>query len=494
MTTAAQPLPFAPDRKAWSWFERSDLGVHGACDVAYRVPAGVGEGPELPPRLARALPLLLHELSGLRLDRLPAVDATERPGDLGALGSLGRVLPRLGTYRFVESSRERELVFAAGRPSSLHVLARVLGTPYRFRLEDLSHFATHGELVLEALEQYGLGDCLDPEAVIYCPALDSPFPFKFFPVGTAGPNRPTYQALLHRILRQTESDETFRARNFRELVRGFQKFGPASATPQFQEVELRLWRVLSYLAARLRVKAGRLGDAKDPSQVRQFLGELRHVHAALDDLGHLASRIAAYYRARFDLELANLHERVLPELDAIARRIDCDPTDFDRSVDAVAGLVSQFRRLGSISPLEALEEKDREIVAAYGDVPVPPATTGWARTYTAAIFTGAARFDTRRWGAAVEAGGELSEADLELDLDFGGDDQGEAPELVESDLTESGVDWRAPPEGLGDSGEDWRPSPGDSNDDWGAFSGETDVDLDSILGPDDGQGPDEGAG
>src|SRR5690606_3884021 len=217
-----------------------------------------------------------------------------------------------------------------------------------------------------------------------CPALDSPFPFKFVLAGQGGPNRATYLRLLSKILRQTESDETFRARQFRELSRGFQKFGPAAAMPQFQEVELRLWRLLSYLAARLRVKAGRLTDTKDPAQAGQFLRELRDVHRALDDLEHLPSRLAALFRSRFDLELERLYEMALPELDAIARRIDCDLTDRERSIDAVASLVAEFRRLGSASPLECLEEKDREIKLAYGDVEPEPLETGWARTYDAA--------------------------------------------------------------------------------------------------------------
>ena len=41
----------------------------------------------------------------------------------------------------------------------------------------------------------------------------------------------TYINLLLRLLKHTETDEVFRARQFRELARGFQKFGPAAATP-----------------------------------------------------------------------------------------------------------------------------------------------------------------------------------------------------------------------------------------------------------------------
>ncbi|MBX3470187.1 MAG: hypothetical protein KF878_25215 [Planctomycetes bacterium] len=490
---AVQTLPFAPDRTAWSWLERSELGVHGAADVAHRVPALEGEdGVELPERLRRALPLLLHEQPGLAEAGVEAA-------------ALRRVLPRLRTFRYVEAERAREFVFAAGRPSSLHVLGRVLGTSYRFRLEDLSHFATHGELVVEALDRLGVGDALDPEAILYCPAIDSPYPFKFFVVGQGGPNRATYLRLLSRILRQTEPDETFRARQFRELARGFQKFGPAAATPKFQEVELRLWRLLSYLAARLRVKAGRLTDTKDPDQARQFLAELRDVHGALDDLEHLPSRLAALFRSRFDLELDRLADHVFPELDQVARRLDCDLADRDRSIDAIAAQVAEFRRLGGASPLETLEEKDREIMLAYGDVEPEPLERGWARTYTDAIHTGAARFDERRFGAergALALGD--GEEDLDLELDFlarpaapahppAADDEPTEPdppaEEAAVDDEEAAEEHEASSAGLelSDSADDWRVQPGAE---WsiGAM-GETDIDLDAILGSDDGSVP-----
>jgi hypothetical protein len=520
---AAQPLPFAPDRAAWSWLERSDLGEHGTADVLHRVKTAPEEdGAELPPRLKLALPLLLHDHATLQIEDLPAQGQGLVPTQ-----TIARVMPRLLNFRYVESEHAREFVFGVGRPSSLHVLARVLGTTYKFRLEDLSHFATHGELVVEALDRLGIDNVLDPEAILYCPALDSPFPFKFFVVGQGGPNRATYLRVLSKILRQTESDETFRARQFREVARGFQKFGPAAATPQFQEVELRLWRLLSYLAARLRVKAGRLTDTKDPGQARQFLGELRDVHGALDDLEHLPSRLAAQYRSNFGKEFSKLHEDAIPELEKIAKRIDCDLTERDRSIEAVAGLVSQFRKLGNASPLESLEEKDREIKLAYGDAQVEPLEAGWARTYTDAIHTGAERFDTRRFGAdkVLDLLGD-GEENLDLDLDFlagpkkkpveaapaaaeepVAEEQAE-PEaaaeeeaLVASDYGAEGehedadsghVSFGTPhlagdeegAEELSDSASDWRVQPGAE---W-STSG-MDIDLDAVLGSDDGTVP-----
>ena len=86
------------------------------------------------------------------------------------------------------------------------------------------HFATHGEFLLTVLHVVGLPKALDPAGIIYCPPLDSPYPFKFAVVGDSGKdNRLTYVRLLKQLLRQTESDEVFRERNFRELIRGVRK-------------------------------------------------------------------------------------------------------------------------------------------------------------------------------------------------------------------------------------------------------------------------------
>lgn len=439
MPETIHALPHADQRDAWSYLERDHLGPHGASDLIYRVPARAGEGPQLPPHLGEALPLLLHEFdespAGRVLDKLAR--ETRDPYAPTGKTTLTRILPQLLSYRYVESLKAFEFIFAGARPSSLHVLGRVLGSDFKFRLEDLSHFATHGELLLKILHVCGLKQGLDPEGILYCPAVDSPFPFKFMVVGSSeAKNREVYVDVLAKLLRQTETDESFRDRHFRELSRGFQKFGPAAATPQFQEVELRLWRVLGYAAARLRVKAGRLTATTDPDEVRQFLAELRHVHAALDRLVHLPSRIAAYYRTNFQKEFGQLYEQALEEIDVIAKQLDCDFDSIDRSIEAIATTVSQFRGLGSASPLEALEENDREILLAYGESP-PPLDHGWVRTYTAAIFTGAERFDTRRF-ASEALNDSDSEIDLNLDLDFGsGGPGGIFAEPQPSDVSEA---------------------------------------------------------
>jgi len=470
MADEIQSLPLAPDRENWGFVERSELGVHGACDLVHRVSVWTEAGPSLPEEQARVLPMLLHEF-----DRQPGLAETLAAWGAGASsgnghrgpspkGVLTRILPRMLTYRYVEQKSAREFVFEAHRPSSIHVLARVLETDFKFRLEDLSHFATHGELLLKVLDRVGLHSVLDAESILYCPALDFPFPFKFSIVGQSEQkNRETYLALLKQLLRKTESDEEFRARNHRELTRGFQKFGPASATPQFQEVELRLWRCLSYLAARLRVKAGRMSDTRNDEEVPAFLSELRHVHHALEDLVHLPGRLAAFYRTRFDLELGGMYAQALEEIDAIARRIDCDFSTMDRSIEVVAEAVSAMRRLGSASPLEGLEEQDVEVKRAYGDVEVTPLETGWVRTYDEKIFTKAKRFDTRRFSVVAASGSDiLDEKEFELDvsLDFGlnEDDEADNDEADEDELDEDELDEDELDEGelgTGDSAEDW---------------------------------------
>lgn len=435
-----QALPLAADRADWAFAPRTELGADGACDLIFRTP---GDSPALPEDLAAAVPLLLHEF-----DRQPGLaqtlaqfgqDAGESELAASPKAVLARIVPQVVTYRYVERLSKHEFVLAGHRPSSVHVLARVLGSGFKFRLEDLAHFATHGELLLRVLHTVGLKRALDPEAILYCPAVDSPYPFKFAVVhrGERG-NRTVYVDLLRQLLRKTEPDETFRARNFAELARGFEKFGPAAATPQFQEVELRIWRLLTYLAARLRVKAGRLTDSTDAKELVGFLGELRHVHRALEDLVQLPSRLAARFRTRFDLEFSAVAEQALPELEAIAARVDCDLEDRDKSIDAVAKLVSEFRSLGSCSPLEGLELFDREVKLAYGDVEVPEVELGWARVYTATIYTGAQRFDTRRFGAEqvaeIAGADQLSEEEFDLGMDidfgFGGGDADEESDLA----------------------------------------------------------------
>ncbi|MCA8924333.1 MAG: hypothetical protein KDD82_21160 [Planctomycetes bacterium] len=429
-------LPHAPGSAEWGYIVRTELGIHGASDLVVRVPTE--GGPALEPRLHGALPLLLHEFDRVRhrLETVfPAGVETVTP-------RLRRLLPRLRTFRHRPNDGEHEFEFEGSRPSSLHLFSRALEKKHVFRLEDLSHFATHGSLILQVLEAFGLDGALHEERILYCPAVDSPFPFKFVLVGHGEePNQAAYLRLLSRLLRQTETDEGFRARVFRELSRGFQKFGPAAATPQFQEVELRLWRLLSYTAARLRVKAGRLTDAKDPEVAQGFRDELLDVHGALDAILHLPSRLAAFFRHRFELEFSSLAEHALTEIDAIAQRVDCDVAAFDRSIEKIATTVSEFRRLGSRSPLESLEALDRDVRLAYGDQEVPELETGWARTYDKRIFTGAERFDERRFAASSLD--DESTVDLKLELSFEGGGSSEEAPIRAADAAPSAQAWGA---------------------------------------------------
>jgi len=408
-------LPHAPNAPEWGYLERTELGVHGASDLVVRVPSS--GGPELDARLHTAVPLLLHEFDRVRLK----LEKLFPEGVETVTPRLRRLIPRLRTFRYRSNDKEHEFEFEGWRASSIHLFSRALTRGHTFRLEDLSHFATHGSLLLRILEEFGLEHAIHERRILYCPAVDSPFPFKFALVGPGDEsNQAAYLRLLSKLLRQTETDEAFRARIFRELARGFQKFGPGAATPQFQEVELRLWRLLGYTAARLRVKAGRLTDTKDPEVASGFREELRDVHGALDDILHLPSRLAAFFRTRFDLKFSSLAEHALTELDAIAKRVDCDVENFDRSIEKIATTVSEFRRLGSRSPLESLESLDRDVRLAYGDEDVPPLETGWARTYDKRIYTGAERFDERRF--ANSAVNDESVVDLNLELSFEGGD------------------------------------------------------------------------
>lgn len=446
------PLPLAANDERWGYAPLADRGAEGACTLVYRAPA---EGVALGASLSGALPLLLHEFD--RQEGLgSALARFERLGKSALKPSaktvLRRILPRLGSFRYVEKRAAHEFLFEGHRASSVHVLSRLLETKHAFRLEDLSHFATHGEHILAITHAVKLPNSIDPAAILYCPALDGSFPFKFVLTGQ-GPqsNRAAYVGLLKSLLRQTESDEDFRARNFRELARGFEKFGPASATPEFQNVELKIWRLLTYLAARLRVKAGRLTDATQLEEVEARLRELHEVHDSLSRLVYLPSRLAARFRNRFDLELSMLADQTRPELDAIAAQIDLDLDEQQLSVDEIAGLVSEFRRLGSAAPIECLAEVDRQVKLAYGDVEVPALEPGWMRTYTAAIYTGAERFDTRRYdsGAASGLSAMFEESDFSLDLNlnfgFGGgdsDSEDEEDEEPEEDWEGEGQDPR----------------------------------------------------
>ena len=81
MAEDEQPLPLALDRDSWAFVERSELGIHGACDLLYKVPVFEG-GPTLPAEQAAALPLLLHDFER-RGNRLGLAYFHGRPGTPG---------------------------------------------------------------------------------------------------------------------------------------------------------------------------------------------------------------------------------------------------------------------------------------------------------------------------------------------------------------------------------------------------------------------------
>ncbi len=131
MSKATSTLPYAPDRKAWSWVERSELGgSHHGCDLLFRASCPAGEeGPELPLRLVKALPLLLHQFDLLDLSNLPGSEPVgpEAVPPPSPSAVLGRIVPRLLTYRYVEAEKVRPTTSLLVSPQS--VTGSVLVTP-----------------------------------------------------------------------------------------------------------------------------------------------------------------------------------------------------------------------------------------------------------------------------------------------------------------------------------------------------------------------------
>src|SRR5208282_6568142 len=98
---------------------------------------------------------------------------------------------------------------------------------------------------------------------------------------------------LKRIFDQTENVEIFRDRFFSQVKLGFERFGPACATPEFQEVELRLWTLVSYAANRLQLLVHEMTHIMDGPKIRHILKEIRALHAALDGAANLPSELMA---------------------------------------------------------------------------------------------------------------------------------------------------------------------------------------------------------
>ncbi|HZU95194.1 MAG TPA: hypothetical protein VFF73_00695 [Planctomycetota bacterium] len=312
---------------------------------------------------------------------------------------LMRLLPRLVSYD--EEGESRKWIFDGWRPQCVHVLSQVLQTNYKFRLEDLAHFATHGDHMLHLLEHLDLGPCLDQDAILYVPSADTSFPWKFVTLSSSKTdNYITFVMSLKRLFDQTESTDTFRDRFFSQIKLGFERFGPACATPEFQEVELRLWTLISYASTRLQLLVAEMAHTMDGAKVRSMLKELRKLKEAVDDAGNLPSELMAFYRTHFNIPFAMLFEHSLAKIDDIAKGIDCRVKERPKDIEGLTELITRFRRLEPTDPIENLEHLEERLEAAYQKVDPPVRTKPeWVRRYNEIIFTGTDKFDQRRYKA-----------------------------------------------------------------------------------------------
>src|SRR5581483_8817558 len=128
--------------------------------------------------------------------------------------------------------------------------------------------------------------------ILYVPSADSSFPFKFVVVGnTKNDNYAVFVTNLERMFNQTESVDSFLDRFYSQVKLGFERFGPACATPEFQEVELRLWTLVSYAATRLQLLVAEMAHTMDGPKIRTMLKEIKVLHAALDGAANLPSEL-----------------------------------------------------------------------------------------------------------------------------------------------------------------------------------------------------------
>jgi hypothetical protein len=454
-----QPLPNAPDRDAWTWRESEFTGglplltfrgsiealssgrtgtgtrrrktttfdttaiadeIEKAAEIVPEKVPGSWRKKGLPEGVRRLLPLLFHEFTDLegfdekeirygsernsglmnvklRLKKKKRTGADGRGRGLGSYPILKRILPRLVSYG--EEQEKFRFTFEGARPQSVHVLGRVLETSYKFRLEDLSRFATHGDHLLHALEHLDAPPCLDLDAILYVPGLDAEYPFKFVPCAPGtDDNYTAFVGGLKQLSQHAEGIETFKDRFFGELKLGFEKFGPACATPEFQEVELRVWTLISFACTALQMKIAELAHITDGPKIRDLLRKVTALHQAIDDCANLPSELAAYYRTHFDLPFAKLFEHSLTALDEIAKGIDCNLKDRPRDIQFLTEMVTRFRRIEPTCPLEDMEAMDAALSAAYANRALGERKhPKWVRRYEETIFTGTNKFDQRRY-------------------------------------------------------------------------------------------------
>jgi hypothetical protein len=450
MVNAALPLPNAGDQKIWAYRDVPATSVRKGWELSFFVEEAQNPDIKNDQSFHPWLPLYFHDFH-----KLPALEVFLTAGnhlgksklwDENLKAMFQRLSPKLLNYGFDQELRRREFIFRGWRPTGLHLLERVLEGGCPFWLEDLSHFATHGEFLLEVLDTVGLSHSLSPKAILFAPMVDASYPFKFvlMPQNSQNDNRTSYVTLLKQLLRQSESDETFRARNFKEVMRGFQKFGAAAAMPAFQNIERHVWKLLSHIAARLRVKIGRLTDSTETAQSYSLLSELRSIHKVLQELIHLPSQMAAYFRTHFQLELEKLAGKTLTNVRSMADRVDCQLEETGLDFDAVVKIIYEFQKLGVASPRESLMLKDHDIKQSYTTEIMDWPESPIVRHYSDKIFTGARNYDKRRFRRDTDTyqRPDLDQEDLDIDLDaafeFGEDSRSGG---IHSGPFEISLDW-----------------------------------------------------
>lgn len=445
------PLPFAGDRTHWAYRDLQNTPHKQGFELSFFADVDPDSSEHDERDLKLRLPLLFHDFDSQSpmnqwlksFHNKPS--SPEKPWGPSPKATLKRLIPKLLGFRLHSELGKREFVFQSCRPSGLHILERVFEGGCPFWLEDLSSFATWGQFLVDILDRLGSPGVLSAETILFAPAVDASFPFRFLLAARSGmENRFAYVQILRRILKQSESDDKFRDRHFKELMRGFQKFGRAAATPTFQTVERKIWRLLSHLAARLRVKAGRLTDCKDDEDIAGFLSELRNVHGVLSQLIHLPSRMAAFFRQNFQLELSELAKHTEVAVKEMAEAVSCDLREEESDLDALVTLTYKLQQLGVAAPRESLMLKDHDIKQSYTqeilDWPEEPKV----RHYSDKIFTGARRFDQRRFRRASDTYGhlEVKEEDFDIELDspfeFGQDSRDSG---IHSGQFEISLDW-----------------------------------------------------
>ncbi len=310
---------------------------------------------------------------------------------------LVRLFPRV--ISFDEEGDGRKFVFSGWRPEIVHVLTRVLETPFKFRLEDLSHFATHGDHLLKVFEHLDVGPCLEQDSILYVPSADPHFPFKFNALAnTKNDNYTVFVGALERIFNQTESIDSFRDRFYSQVKLGFERFGPACATPEFQEVELRLWTLVTFASTRLQLLVAEMAHTMDGPKIRSMLKEVRVLHDALDGAANIPSELMAFYRTQFNIPFAKLFEHSLAKIDEIAKTIKCDVKERPRDIESLTELITRFRRIEPADPIANMEHLEASLQAAYKKAEPPEKEKpSWVRRYNEIIFTGTDKFDQRRY-------------------------------------------------------------------------------------------------